>query len=186
MKVTKHEKQGGFYALPIIVITGDGRVPSRATVYPFPKGGGRDVWCVDTSPQEYEQQCYKPTHYRFQSKHTALSFAKRFVCPQLDNHAITELKLYSENNEYIYTQHIIPIVKNIQKKMVSGKYDHVKAPKLWIHMVNESARKYVLEFGGSATSAFPKREREAVAKLLADEYREEIEAQGGEMFPQNS
>ena len=45
-----------------------------------------------------------------------------------------ELKLYIDNDGDLYRQRLVPIVKNIQRKMKSGKYDHSKAPKLWMYL----------------------------------------------------
>ena len=92
---------------------------------------------------------------------------------------VSELKLYIENDGDLYKQKIIPIVKNIQRKMKSGKYDHKKAPKLWMYLVDEGAKKYAKEFPGVK---FDKRVRQQVAVEFADEYKDEIEVQGGSMF----
>ena len=97
----------------------------------------------------------------------------------VDKNMVIELKLYIENDGQLYKQKIIPIVKNIQKKMKSGKYDHKKAPKLWMMLVTEGAKKYAKEFPGVK---FNKQEKEVVAQEFADEYKDEIEAQDGEMF----
>ena len=97
----------------------------------------------------------------------------------VDKDMVIELKLYIENDGDLYKQKIIPIVKNIQRKMKSGKYDHKKAPKLWMYLVDEGAKKYAKEFPGVK---FSKQERLAVAQEFADEYKDEIEAQDGEMF----
>tara|TARA_B100000676_G_scaffold73944_1_gene73679 strand:- start:7967 stop:8290 length:324 start_codon:yes stop_codon:yes gene_type:complete len=90
-----------------------------------------------------------------------------------------ELKLYIENDANLYKQRLIPIVKNIQRKMKSGKYDHSKAPKLWMYLVDDGAKKYSKEFPGVK---FDKKIRQYVAQEFADEYKDEIEAQGGSMF----
>ena len=84
-----------------------------------------------------------------------------------------------DNDAQLYKQRLIPIVKNIQKKMKSGKYDHKQAPKLWMYLVTEGAKKYAKEFPGVK---FNKQEKEAVAQEFADEYKDEIETQDGEMF----
>ena len=97
----------------------------------------------------------------------------------VDKDMVIELKLYIENDGDLYKQRIIPIVKNIQKKMKSGKYDHKKAPKLWMYLVTDGAKKYAKEFPGVK---FGKPERLAVAQEFADEYKDEIEAQDGAMF----
>ena len=91
----------------------------------------------------------------------------------------TELKLYIDNDADLYRQKLVPIVKNIQRKMKSGKYDHKKAPKLWKYLVDEGAKKYSKEFPGVK---FDKKVKEYVAQEYADEYKDEIEAQGGSMF----
>ena len=59
----------------------------------------------------------------------------------VDKNMVIELKLYIENDGDLYKQKIIPIVKNIQRKMKSGKYDHKKAPKLWMFLVTDGARR---------------------------------------------
>jgi hypothetical protein len=97
----------------------------------------------------------------------------------VDKHMVSELKLYIENDADLYRQRLVPIVKNIQKKMKSGKYDHKKAPKMWMYLVNDGVKKYVKEFPGVK---FSKQEKEAVAQEFADEYKDEIEAQDGAMF----
>lgn len=99
-----------------------------------------------------------------------------------DDHAVDELKLFIENDQELYKRQLVPIVKNIQKKMKSGKYDHSKAPKLWMYLVDAGAKKYIKEFGDQSQMGFPKQVRMEVAQQLADEYKEEIEAQDGEMF----
>ena len=103
----------------------------------------------------------------------------REIIEAVDKHMVGELKLYIDNDSQLYKQRLVPIVKNIQKKMKSGKYDHKKAPKLWKYLVDDGAKKYQKEFPGVK---FSKQEKEAVAQEFADEYRDEIEAQDGEMF----
>ena len=98
-----------------------------------------------------------------------------------DEHAETELKLYIENDRDLYRQQIVPIIKNVQRRMKKGTYDHIKAPKLWMYLVDNGAKKYVKEFGGDVRSQFPKDVRQSVAVQFANEYRAEIEIQGGEM-----
>ena len=97
----------------------------------------------------------------------------------VDKNMVIELKSYIENDADLYRQRLVPIVKNIQKKMKSGKYDHSKAPKLWMYLVTDGAKKYAKEYPGVK---FNKQEKEAVAQELADEYKSEIEAQDGKMF----
>jgi hypothetical protein len=105
--------------------------------------------------------------------------AKTSAYEAVDKNMVIELKMYIDNDADLYRQRLIPIVKNIQKKMKSGKYDHKKAPKLWKYLVDDGAKKYEKEFPGVK---FSKQEKEAVAQEYADEYRDEIEAQDGAMF----
>ena len=98
--------------------------------------------------------------------------------------AAKELQLYIESDQKLYRQ-VESIVKNIQRKMKSGKYDHKKAPKLWMYVVDAGAKQYVKEMGSPGdkwTKMFDKQTRQAVAETMADEYRDEINAQGGKMF----
>ncbi|MED5339387.1 MAG: hypothetical protein VYE43_02975, partial [Pseudomonadota bacterium] len=76
-------------------------------------------------------------------------------------------------------QRIIPIVKNIQKKMEKGTYDHKKAPKLWMYLVKDAAKLYAKEFDGMK---FDSEVHKEVAQQLADDYKAEIEAQDGKMY----
>jgi hypothetical protein len=99
----------------------------------------------------------------------------------LDATAARELKLYIENDRDLYKQQIVPIIKNVQRKMKSGKYDHRQAPKLWMYLVDNGAKKYVKEFGGDVKTMFPKDLRLSIANEFANEYKAEIEIQGGEM-----
>jgi hypothetical protein len=92
--------------------------------------------------------------------------------------AARELKLYIEHDR----QQLIPIIENVQRKIKSGTYDHAEAPKLWMYVVDNSAKKYVKEFGGNAQKDFPKELRLSVANELANEYKAEIELKGGEII----
>jgi hypothetical protein len=89
-----------------------------------------------------------------------------------------ELELYIENNEQLYKQQLIPIIKNILTKMKRGVYDHSLAPKLWLYLVDAGAKKYIQEFGGPGDkiqNIFPVSMRRELAQDFADYYKEEIE-----------
>jgi len=108
-----------------------------------------------------------------------------YISEPVDNDAAVELKLYIENDAQLYERQLVPIVKNIQRKMKRGIYDHGKVLKLWMYLVDNGARQYVKEFGGpgdTVRAMFDKETRELVAQEFADEYKVEIEAQGGVMF----
>ena len=100
----------------------------------------------------------------------------------LDAHAARELKLYIEDDKDLYRQQIVPIIKNVQRKMKSGKYEHTQAPKLWLYLVDNGAKKYVKEFGGDVKRDFPKDLRLSIANEFANEYKAEIEIHSGEMI----
>ena len=108
-----------------------------------------------------------------------------YISEPVDNDAAVELKLYIDNDAQLYERQLVPIVKNIQRKMKRGIYDHGKVLKLWMYLVDNGARQYVKEFGGpgdTVRAMFDKETRELVAQEFADEYKVEIEAQGGVMF----
>ena len=100
----------------------------------------------------------------------------------IDAHASRELKLYIEDDKDLYRQQIVPIIKNVQRKMKSGKYEHTQAPKLWMYLVDNGAKKYVKEYGGNMKTLFPKDLRMSIANEFANEYKAKIEIQGGEMI----
>ena len=89
----------------------------------------------------------------------------------VDKDKVIFLKLFVKD---VFKKKIISMAKDIQKKMKSGKYDHKQAPKLWLSLVDEGAKKYAKEFPGIK---FSKQEKEEAAQDFADEYRDE-----GEMF----
>ena len=99
-----------------------------------------------------------------------------------DEHAETELKLYIQNDRDLYRQQIVPIIKNVQRRMKKGTYDHAKAPKLWMYLVDNGAKKYVKEFGGDDKRDFPKDLRLSIANEFANEYKAKIEIHSGEMI----
>lgn len=62
----------------------------------------------------------------------------------------TELQLYIENDRGLHRQQGLPILKNLATKVASGKYEHDKAVKLYMHFAESGAKKYAKEFGGGA------------------------------------
>jgi hypothetical protein len=85
-----------------------------------------------------------------------------------------ELELYIMNDQDLYRQMFMPIIMNIVRKMKRGVYDHKLAPRLWQYLVDQGAKKYVQEHGGTVGNVFPKRAREELASDLADEQYELI------------
>tara|TARA_Y100001937_G_scaffold5225_1_gene6912 strand:+ start:1242 stop:1622 length:381 start_codon:yes stop_codon:yes gene_type:complete len=87
-----------------------------------------------------------------------------------------ELELFIMNDQDLYRQMFMPIIMNIVRKMKRGVYDHKLAPRLWQYLVDQGAKKYVMQHGGTVRNTFPKRAREELASDLADEQMEMIKA----------
>lgn len=99
----------------------------------------------------------------------------------VDRVALGELKLFMDNDRDLYRQKE-SILKNIERKLKSGKYDHSMAPKLWMYWVESGAKKYIKDFGTSSDTMkdmFPKNLRQELAQEFADENLEEIKIQMG-------
>tara|TARA_Y100000310_G_scaffold265162_1_gene276054 strand:- start:2536 stop:4146 length:1611 start_codon:yes stop_codon:yes gene_type:complete len=133
-------------------------------------------------PSAKEAEKTLRTKYKYTDKMIAKLKEEIELDEAVDVNAADELKMYIENDAQLYKSQLVPIVKNMQRKMKSGKYDHKKAPKLWMYLVDAGAKKYVKEFGGDVRSMFDKQTRQYVAQQMADEYKNEIEIRGGTMF----
>jgi hypothetical protein len=97
----------------------------------------------------------------------------------VDSNAVSELELYLMNNEELYRRQFMPIIKNLQKKIEKNIYDHEKAKKLWMHLLDATAKEYVKEFGNpdeDIKDLFPKQVRSSVAEIIADRELENIKA----------
>jgi hypothetical protein len=95
-----------------------------------------------------------------------------------DEQAQTELRLFIENDYQLYHSQMMPIIKNVQRRKAKGTYDPTLAPKLWLYLVDEGARKYVKEFGApgdKVQNIFPKPVRMALAEEMAKDYSESID-----------
>ena len=75
----------------------------------------------------------------------------------------------------LYRQQFIPMVKNMKRKMKSGKFNASLAPKLLLYLVDNGARKYTKEMGGQVKDMFPKDLRMEVAKDMARDMQIAIE-----------
>ncbi len=88
----------------------------------------------------------------------------------IDETAARELDLYAENTGELYGQ-FQSIIANLKRKMKSGKYSPLLAPKLWMYWYTAAAQRYCKEFGGTVATQFPKALREHLATERAkDEY----------------
>ncbi len=103
--------------------------------------------------------------------------ASEFLIEAMDTDAVNELDSFIMNDEDLYRRRFMPIITNIKRKIKKNTYDHEKAQKLWMYLIDDAARKYVKEFGSSGTDVkdmFPKETREQVARVISDRELENI------------
>lgn len=83
-----------------------------------------------------------------------------------------ELQLFCENDGDLYRQQVQPIEKNLTKKLAKGVYNYELSKKLWGHLADNCAKKYVKEFGGGMPwhKMFSTADRREVAKNFADSF----------------
>ena len=103
--------------------------------------------------------------------------ASQFVKEGIDSDAVNELDTYIMNNEQLYRRRFMPIISNIKRKLAKNVYDHEKAQKLWMYLVDDAAKEYVKEFGATqddVSNMFPKETRMQVARVISDRELENI------------
>ena len=103
--------------------------------------------------------------------------ASQFVKEGIDSDAVNELDTYIMNNEQLYRRRFMPIISNIKRKLAKNVYDHEKAQKLWMYLVDDAAKEYVKEFGATqddVSNMFPKETRMQVARNISDRELENI------------
>ena len=114
--------------------------------------------------------------------------ASQFIIENIDSDAVNELDTYIMNNEELYRRRFMPIISNIRRKVAKNVYDHEKAQKLWMYLVDDAAKEYVKEFGSTQddiSNMFPKETREQVARVISDRELENIK-QGEYDAPQGT
>ena len=85
----------------------------------------------------------------------------------IDTHAVTEMFYCLTNDGAMrWRNQYDACLANLQRKHKSGKFDAVKAVKLFQYMVDAYEREYAKEWG---TRRLNKSEREAVAQKMVDE-----------------
>jgi len=97
--------------------------------------------------------------------------AYQFIRENVDSNATNELDLFIMNNEDLYRRRFMPIIQNLKRKIARNVYDHEKAKKLWMYLIDDAAKEYVKEFGNpdeDVKDMFPKETRLRVAELIAD------------------
>jgi len=105
--------------------------------------------------------------------------ASQFISENIDSNAVNKLDSYIMNNEDLYRRRFMPIISNIRRKLKKNVYDHDKAQKLWMYLVDDAAKEYVKEFGSTqddVSTMFPKETRQEVAKIISDRELENIKA----------
>ncbi len=88
-----------------------------------------------------------------------------------DKIAIREFVLMMENDGKLYTQRILPIIANLQRKANKGVYDAVKALKLVQYAVDDYERANGVEIVGRRLT---KSERHAVAVEMLESIESQI------------
>ena len=105
--------------------------------------------------------------------------ASEFITENIDSNAVNELDSYIMNNEDLYRRRFMPIISNVKRKLAKNVYDHDKAQRLWMYLVDDAAKEYVKEFGSTqddVATMFPKETRQEVAKIISDRELENIKA----------
>ena len=103
--------------------------------------------------------------------------ASQFIKEGIDSDAVNELDTYIMNSEELYRRRFMPIISNIKRKLTKDVYDHEKAQKLWMYLVDDAAKEYVKEFGSQqddVSNMFPKETRMQVARIISDRELENI------------
>jgi len=114
--------------------------------------------------------------------------ASQFINEAIDSDAVNELDSFIMNNEDLYRRRFMPIISNIKRKMKKNVYDHEKAQKLWMYLVDDAAKEYVKEYGSTqddVADMFPKETRQQVARVISDRELENIK-QGEYDVPQGT
>ena len=104
--------------------------------------------------------------------------ASQFINENIDSDAVNELDLFIMNNEDLYRRRFMPIISNLKRKIKKGIYEHEKAKKLSMYLVDDAAKQYVKEYGSvdqDVKDMFPKETRMQVARVIADREKENIE-----------
>ena len=114
--------------------------------------------------------------------------ASQFITEVIDSDATNELDTFIMNNEDLYRRRFMPIISNIKRKIKRNVYDHEKAQKLWMYLVDDAAKEYVKEYGSTqddVANMFPKETRQQVARVISDRELENIK-QGEYDVPQGT
>jgi hypothetical protein len=92
------------------------------------------------------------------------------------SHEAKELVLHADNDHQMHRSSHEPIMRNLRKKAVKGKYDHEKAKKLWGYHADRAAQTYTQQHGDKHTpwhKAFSPSARKEAAKHWADMHKDD-------------
>ena len=89
----------------------------------------------------------------------------------LDKELVTELSMFILNDAQIYKSRILPVIKNMKRKVASGKFDKKLAIKAFSYAVADGIKKYSQTFDVIKPS---KQDKEEIAKTLYDHYQTAI------------
>jgi hypothetical protein len=98
------------------------------------------------------------------------------MSPTIDQAAVRELILTTENDDDVYRQTTQPIIKNLATKKAQGKYDREKAVRAFMYLAEAGARAYARQYGGGEQdwhTMFPVPVRRAAAVSWRDEFEKE-------------
>lgn len=90
-----------------------------------------------------------------------------------DEHAARELYLFATNDSDLYRQQITPINKNLITKKARGVYKTELAVKLAMYLMENAAKKYAREFGGTWNEMFNVPTRKEAAKEFVEHFENE-------------
>ena len=105
--------------------------------------------------------------------------AQEFITEAFDSDAVNELDLFIMNDEDLYRRRFMPIISNIKRKIKKNIYDHEKAQKLWMYLIDDAAKEYVKEFGSQqddVADMFPKETRLHLASVMSQRELDNIKA----------
>ncbi len=89
----------------------------------------------------------------------------------LDKELVTELSMFILNDAQIYKSRILPVIKNMKRKVASGKFDKKLAIKAFSYAVADGIKKYSKTFDVVKPS---KQDKEQIANTLYDHYQTAI------------
>ncbi len=89
----------------------------------------------------------------------------------LDKELVTELSMFILNDAHIYKRRILPVIKNMKRKVASGKFDKKLAIKAFSAAVTDGIKKYSQTFDVVKPS---RQDKEEIAKTLYDHYQTAI------------